>query len=189
MDTPRLKQRYFEEIRPALQQQLQLSNVMQVPSLDKVVVNMGIGDGATDAKVVEGAVQMLTAITGQKPQVCRARRSISNFKLREGQPIGVKVTLRGARMWEFLDRLLNVAIPRIRDFRGVNPKGFDAHGNFTLGIQEQLVFPEVSFDDIDKVRGLNVSIVFKQPTPAGARALLDALGMPFRRSGGPVAAG
>lgn len=182
---PTLKRKYVEEIRPALTAQLGLRNVMEAPRLEKVVLNMGVGDGAQDAKVIEGALQTLTTIAGQKAQVCRARKSIANFKLRAGMPIGVKVTLRGDRMWEFLERLIAIAIPRIRDFRGVNPRGFDRQGNFTLGIQEQLVFPEVAFDDIDRVRGLNVCIVFTNPTPEGDRALLDALGMPFRRTEAP----
>ena len=187
----RLKQKYDDDIRPALQQQLGRSNIMQVPVLTKMVVNMGVGDGASDAKVIENAVFTLTRITGQKPLVCRARKSISNFKLRAGQPIGVKVTLRGDRMWEFLDRLISVAIPRVRDFRGVNPRGFDPRGNVTLGIQEQLVCPELAFDDVDRVRGLNITLVFKNPSRDGSRALLDALGMPFRKieqSTAPVAA-
>lgn len=181
MATPRLKQVYRAEIRPRLQQQLGLKSIMQAPELEKIVVNMGVGDGASDAKVIESAVKTLAAVTGQKPVVCRARKSISNFKLRAGQPIGVKVTLRGDRMYEFLERLITIAIPRIRDFRGVNPRGFDRQGNFTLGVQEQLIFPEVAFDDVDRVRGMNICLVFKNATPEGTRALLDELGMPFRR--------
>lgn len=182
MSTTELRTKYYADIRPALVQELGLTNIMQAPGLAKIVINMGVGDGAQDSKVIDGAQQTLTAIAGQKAVVCRARKSIANFKLREGMPVGVRVTLRGARMWEFLERLIHIAIPRIRDFRGVNPKGFDPQGNFTMGIQEQLIFPEVAFDDIDRVRGMNVSIVFTNPTPAGGRALLVALGMPFRKT-------
>jgi len=182
MAKPKLQEQYENELRAKLQAQLGLRNVMQVPQLEKIVLNMGVGDGASDAKVIESAVTQLTAIAGQKPVVCRARKSISNFKLRQGQPIGVKVTLRGRRMYEFLERLISVAIPRIRDFRGLNPNGFDSQGNYTLGIQEQLIFPEIAFDDIDKVRGLNVCMVFKNPSREGCRALCDALGMPFQKT-------
>lgn len=188
MGTPQLKRKYFEEIRPALTAQLGLKNVMQAPDLAKIVVNMGVGDGAQDAKVIETTVRTLTTITGQKAQVCRARKSIANFKLREGMPVGVKVTLRGDRMWEFLERLIHVAIPRVRDFRGLNPKGFGPRGNYTLGIQEQLIFPEIAFDDIDQVRGMNISVVFTNPSREGGRALLDALGMPFRKTEAPAPA-
>lgn len=181
MPVPRLRERYEQEIAPQLQTELGLSNIMQVPRLEKIVLNMGVGEGAQDAKVIENAIAQLEAITGQKAVVCRARKSIAAFKLRTGNPIGAKVTLRGNRMYEFLERLIVVAIPRIRDFRGVNPNGFDRQGHFTLGIQEQLIFPEVSFDDIDKVRGLNVCMVFRNPTPEGCRALLTQLGMPFRK--------
>ncbi len=186
MGIPHLKRRYLEEIRPALTQQLGLKNIMQAPGLEKIVVNMGVGDGALDAKVIDNAVQTLTTICGQKAQICRARKSIANFKLRAGMPVGVKVTLRGDHMWEFLARLIQVAIPRIRDFRGLNPHGFDPRGNYTFGILEQLIFPEVAFDDIDRVRGMNVCLVFTNPTRTGGRALLDALGMPFRKTVAPA---
>lgn len=181
MAPPRLRALYDSQLARELQTELGLRNIMEVPRLEKIVLNMGVGEGAQDAKIIEGAQKQLEAIAGQKPVICRARKSIAAFKLRTGHPIGVKVTLRGNRMYEFLERLIVVAIPRIRDFRGVNPNGFDKQGNFTLGIQEQLIFPEVAFDDIDKVRGLNVCLVFRNPTPAGCRALLTKLGMPFRK--------
>lgn len=182
MAPPRLLEQYRQEIRPALLKEFGLRNVMEVPRLHKVVLNMGVGEGAADAKLIDQAVRQMTAIAGQKPLVCKARKSIANFKLRAGNPIGVKVTLRGVAMYEFLERLITVAIPRIRDFRGINPKGFDRQGNFTLGIQEQLIFPEVAFDDIDRVRGLNVCMVFTNPHPERSRALLQALGIPFQRA-------
>ena len=155
---------------------------MQIPGVVKVVVNMGVGDAARDAKLIDGAVRDLATITGQKPQVRRATKSIAQFKLREGMPIGAKVTLRGDRMWEFLDRLLSVALPRIRDFRGLPPKGFDGHGNFTLGLTEQLVFPEIDYDKIDRVRGMDITLVTSAETDEQGRALLTALGYPFRAS-------
>ena len=179
---PRLKVRYREQLRDQLQKELSLGNVMQVPKPLKVVVNMGVGEASKDAKALDGAVRDLTVITGQKPLVTKAKKSIAGFKIREGMPIGAKVTLRGDRMWEFLDRLLSVALPRIRDFRGLAPKGFDGHGNFTLGLTEQLVFPEVDYDKIDKVRGMDITLVTSAETDEQGRALLTALGYPFRTS-------
>jgi large subunit ribosomal protein L5 len=178
---PRLKTRYRDEIVPALQEQLGLSNVMEVPRVEKVVVNIGLGEAINDAKALEGALADLAAITGQKPRVNRARKSIAGFKLREGMPIGVKVTLRSDRMWDFLDRLLTVVLPRIRDFRGVNPRSFDGRGNYSIGLSEQLVFPEIDYDDVDEVRGMDVTIVTSATDDDLGRALLEALGMPFAR--------
>ena len=178
---PRLKQRYREEIRQQMQEQFQYANVMQIPGIVKVVVNMGVGEAARDAKLIDGAVRDLATITGQKPQVRRATKSIAQFKLREGMPIGAKVTLRGDRMWEFYDRLVSVAIPRIRDFRGLNPRSFDGRGNYTFGITEQLIFPEIDYDKIDTVRGMDITIVTTGTTDDQGRALLRALGFPFRR--------
>ncbi len=180
---PRLKRRYREEIVPALQRQLDLINVMQVPRLEKVVINVGLGEAIQDAKALEGAMRDLATITGQRPRVNRARRSIAGFKVRQGMPIGVKVTLRGDRMWEFVDRLLSVVLPRIRDFRGLNPDSFDGNGNYTFGVTEQLVFPEIGYDDIDAVRGMDVTLVTKVSSDEHARALLDAFGLPFARAG------
>jgi large subunit ribosomal protein L5 len=176
---PRLKARYRDEIAPALKEQLGL-NTMQVPRFDKIVVNVGLGEAINDSKALEGAIRDLTIITGQKPRVNRARKSIASFKLREGMPIGVKVTLRGARMWEFLDRLLSGALPRIRDFRGIQAK-FDGNGNFTFGLTEQLVFPEIDYDDIDAVRGMDITVVTTAEDDEQGRALLDAYGFPFAR--------
>jgi large subunit ribosomal protein L5 len=176
---PRLKVRYRDEIAPALKDQLGL-NAMQVPRFDKIVVNVGLGEAVGDSKALEGALRDLTIITGQKPRVNRARKSIAAFKLREGMPIGIKVTLRGARMWEFLDRLLSVALPRIRDFRGVHAK-FDGHGNFTFGLTEQLVFPEIDYDDIDAVRGMDITVVTTAETDEQGQALLAAYGFPFAK--------
>ncbi len=178
---PRLKQKYRDEIAPALREQLGLSNVMQVPRFDKIVLNIGIGEAINDSKALDGAMSDLAAITGQKPRINRARKSIAAFKLREGMPIGVKVTLRGDRMWEFFDRLVTVALPRTRDFRGMNPRSFDGHGNYTFGLTEQLVFPEVAYDAVDAVRGMDVTIVTTTDDDAHARALLDAFGFPFVR--------
>ncbi len=180
---PRLKRRYREQIVPALQQQLALGNVMEVPRLEKVVVNVGLGEAIQDAKALEGAIRDLATITGQRPRVNRARRSIAGFKVREGMPIGVKVTLRGDRMWEFVDRLLSVVLPRIRDFRGLNPDSFDGNGNYTFGVTEQLVFPEIGYDDIDAVRGMDITLVTTVSSDEHARALLDAFGLPFARTG------
>ena len=181
-ERPRLKVRYDSEIRAALKDSLGLGNIMEVPGLEKIVVNMGVGRATQQASLLEGAVNDLTLITGQKPLVTRARRSIAAFKLREGVPIGAKVTLRGDRMWEFLDRLISLAIPRIRDFRGLPPSGFDGRGNYTFGVDEQLIFPEVDYDKIDAVRGMDITIVTTARTNDEGRALLDAFGFPFRRA-------
>ena len=179
--TPRLKSRYNDEIRSALQQELGLANVMEVPRLTKIVLNCGVGKATQQASLLDGAVADLTVITGQKPQVTRAKKSIAGFKLREGNAIGAKVTLRGARMWEFYDRLVSIAIPRIRDFRGMSPDSFDGRGNYTFGVTEQLIFPEIDYDKIDTVRGMDVTIVTTAETDDQGRALLRALGFPFRR--------
>jgi len=179
---PRLKRRYLDEVAPALRTQLGLANVMQTPRFEKIVVNVGLGETITDSKALDGAMRDLAAITGQKPRVNRARKSIAAFKLREGMPIGIKVTLRGDRMWEFLDRVISVALPRIRDFRGMNPRSFDGAGNYTFGLTEQLVFPEVRYDQVDAVRGMDVTIVTTADSDEQARALLDAFGFPFVRS-------
>lgn len=178
-----LKERYKKEIAPALEKSLNLDNVMRVPRIKKVVVNIGVGEALDNAKALDAAVSDLTQITGQKPIITRARKSIANFKLREGRAIGVKVTLRGDRMWDFLDRLMNVALPRVRDFRGISPNSFDGRGNYTMGLREQLVFPEINYDKIDKLRGLEVSIVTTAQTDDEARQLLQMLGMPFRKDG------
>src|SRR5437764_7382282 len=181
-ERPRLKQRYDSEVRGQLKVSLGLGNIMEVPRLEKIVVNMGVGRATQQASLLEGAVTDLTLITGQKPLVTKARRSIAAFKLREGVPIGAKVTLRGDRAWEFLDRLVALAIPRIRDFRGLPPNGFDGRGNYTFGVDEQLIFPEVDYDKIDAVRGMDITIVTTARTNAEGRALLDAFGFPFRRA-------
>jgi large subunit ribosomal protein L5 len=178
---PRLKQRYRDEVAPALREQLGLKNAMQIPRLEKIVLNVGLGEAINDSKALDGAMADLAAITGQKPRINRARKSIAAFKLREGMPIGIKVTLRGDRMWEFFDRLVTVALPRTRDFRGMNPRSFDGRGNYTFGLTEQLVFPEVAYDSVDKVRGMDVTIVTTTEVDAHARALLDAFGFPFVR--------
>ena len=185
---PRLKERYRTEIVPALIKELNYKNVMQVPRLDKVVVNMGVGTAVADAKTLDAAVRDMTAITGQKPVVTKAKRSIAAFKIREGMRIGCKVTLRGDRMWYFVDKLFNVAMPRIRDFGGINPNSFDGHGNFAVGLKEQLVFPEIDYDSIDRIRGMDVIITTTAPTDQEARALLRALGVPFRTEAGTRAA-
>ena len=179
--TPRLKVKYNDEIAAQLKEDLELENAMQVPRLLKIVVNMGVGDAAQDAKLMDGAVEDLRIITGQQPKVTMARKSISNFKLREGVPVGASATLRGARMWEFLDRLIATAIPRIRDFRGMNPNGFDGRGNYTFGVTEQLIFPEIDYDKVAKVRGMDITFVTTATTDEQGRALLDAFGFPFRR--------
>ena len=178
---PRLKVRYDTEIRAQLKDQLGLANVMQVPRLEKIVVNMGVGRAAQQPSLIEGCVADLTVISGQKPIVTKARTSIANFKLREGQAIGVKVTLRGDRMWEFLDRLIQVTIPRIRDFRGLDPDSFDGRGNYSFGVTEQLIFPEIQYDKVQKVRGMDITICTTAGSDEGGRALLDAFGFPFRR--------
>ena len=177
--TPRLKERYRNEIVPALKQELSLANVMQVPRVTKVILNMGIGEALKDAKLIEGATKDLATITGQKALVTKARKSIANFKLREGQAIGAKVTLRGDRMWEFLDRLLSIALPRIRDFRGL-PAKMDGSGNYTFGVTEQLIFPEIEYDKVVRVRGMDITVVTTAGNDDQARALLRALGFPFR---------
>ena len=179
---PRLKQRYADEIKGSLQEQFGFANVMQVPGVVKVVVNMGVGDAAKDSKLIEGAVRDLTAITGQKPSVTKARKSIAQFKLREGMPIGCHVTLRGDRMWEFLDRLVSVALPRIRDFRGLSPKQFDGRGNYTFGLTEQSMFHEIDMDKIDRVRGMDITVVTTAKTDDEGRALLKLLGFPFKEN-------
>ena len=178
---PRLKARYDDKLRAQLQDDLGLGNVMQVPRLTKVVINMGVGAATAQASLLEGAVRDLTTIAGQKPVVTRAKKSIAGFKLRAGNPIGAKVTLRGARMWEFYDRLVSLAIPRIRDFRGMEPKSFDGRGNYTFGVTEQLIFPEIDYDSIDTVRGMDITIVTTANSDGEGRALLTALGFPFRR--------
>ena len=176
--TPRLKERYDSEIRDQLREQLEC-NVMEVPRLEKIVVNVGAGAAVDNRHLIEKIVTDMTAICGQKPVVTRAKKSIAGFKLREGNPIGVKVTLRSAQMWEFFDRLVTLAIPRVRDFRGLNPKSFDGHGNYTFGVTEQLIFPELEFDDVDRVRGLQVNIVTSAKNDAEGKRLLELLGMPF----------
>ncbi|GAW50676.1 MULTISPECIES: 50S ribosomal protein L5 [unclassified Nocardioides] len=180
--TPRLKTRYREEILPALQTEFDIKNVMQVPGLTKIVVNMGVGEAARDSKLIDGAVKDLTAITGQKPLVTKARKSIAQFKLREGMPIGAHTTLRGDRMWEFLDRLLSLALPRIRDFRGLNPGQFDGRGNYTFGLTEQVMFHEIDQDRIDRSRGMDITIVTTATNDDEGRALLKQLGFPFKEN-------
>lgn len=177
---PRLKARYKSEVSANLSQQFGYKNPMQIPTLTKVIVNMGVGEAAKDSKLIEGAVRDLATITGQKPIVTKARKSIANFKLREGQPIGAHVTLRGDRMWEFMDRLLSISLPRIRDFRGLSPKQFDGSGNYTFGLTEQVVFPEIQQDKLDRVRGMDITIVTSAKNDDEGRALLRALGFPFR---------
>ena len=179
---PRLKQRYRDEIKPALTEEFSFSNQMMVPGVVKVVVNMGVGDAAKDSKLIDGALRDLTAITGQKPQIRKATKSIAQFKLREGMPIGAKVTLRGDRMWEFLDRLVTIALPRIRDFRGLSPKQFDGNGNFTFGLNEQSMFHEIDIDKVDRTRGMDITVVTTAATDDEGRALLRALGFPFKES-------
>lgn len=180
--TARLKEKYKSEIVPALKESLELGNVNQVPTIEKIVVNMGVGAAVQDSKQIDAAVQDLRAITGQQPKICRAKKSIANFKLRAGMPIGAKVTLRGERMWEFLDRLLSTAIPRIRDFRGIPADSFDGRGNYTLGVTEQLVFTEIEYDKVDRTRGMDITIVTSAETDEHARALFDALEFPFKRN-------
>jgi large subunit ribosomal protein L5 len=182
---PRLKERYEQEIRPRLQERFGYSSVMEVPRIDKIVLNMGVGEAKQDARVLESATDQLATVAGQRPNVRRARKSIAAFKLREGMPVGVTVTLRRARMYEFLDRLMSVAIPRIRDFRGLDPRSFDGRGNYSLGIREQIIFPEVDYDAIDQVRGLDVTITTTAETDEEAFALLLDFGMPFSREGRP----
>jgi large subunit ribosomal protein L5 len=181
MDAPRMKVMYDTQIRAALKDQLGLGNIMEVPRMSKIVVNMGVGDAVSQAKLLEGAIRDMTTITGQRPITTRAKKSIAGFKLREGNPIGVKATLRNDRMWEFFDRLVTLAIPRIRDFRGLPTKSFDGHGNYTFGVTEQLIFPEVSYDDVDRTRGMDITIVNTAKTDEQGRALLDAFGFPFKK--------
>lgn len=180
-DKPRLKVKYEEEIHAKLMEELGLSNPMQVPTLEKIVLNMGLGEAMQDKKAIDEALDELGLIAGQKPRVNRARKSIANFKLREGSPIGVSVTLRGTRMWEFFDRLISVAIPRVRDFGGLNPRAFDGRGNYSVGASEQLIFPEIDFDQVTTTRGMNITIVTTAENDEQGKALLDAFGFPFRR--------
>jgi large subunit ribosomal protein L5 len=179
---PRLHERYLSEVAPALNERFGYESVMQVPRIQKITLNMGVGEAKTNSKLLDEAVEHMTLISGQKPVVTQAKRSIANFKLREGMPIGCKVTLREARMWEFLDRLTSIALPRVRDFRGVSPDSFDGRGNYSLGVREQTIFPEIDYDKIDVARGLDVTITTTAPTDDEARELLRALGMPFRES-------
>ena len=178
----RLKDRYREEIAPALKERFEIQNPMRIPKLNKIVVNMGVGEAAQDSRRLDGAMEDLARITGQKPQLRRAKKSIAGFKIRDGMPVGARVTLRGERMWEFLDRLINIALPRVRDFRGISPRSFDGRGNFALGLREQTIFPEVSYDSIDTTRGLDVAVVTTAESDEEARELLRMLGMPFRTS-------
>jgi large subunit ribosomal protein L5 len=182
----RLKDRYLEEIRPALIQRFGYSSSMQAPRLLKITLNMGVGEAKQDSKMLEAAQEQLATIAGQKPNIRRARKSVAAFKLREGMPVGLTVTLRGERAYEFLDRLCSIAIPRIRDFRGLNPRSFDGRGNYSMGVREQIIFPEIDYDNIDQVRGMDVTITTSAQTDAEAFALLDALGMPFAREGRPA---
>ena len=182
-ERPRLKVRYDTQLRDQLKDQLSLPNIMMVPRLEKIVINMGVGRATQQQSLLEGAVRDLTIIAGQKPLVTRAKKSIAGFKLREGNAIGAKVTLRGDRMWEFFDRLISLAIPRIRDFRGLNPASFDGRGNYTFGVTEQLIFPEIDYDKVDSPRGMDITIVTSARTDAEGRALLESFGFPFRREG------
>ena len=177
----RLKEKYLNEIKDEMQKKFEYKNVMQIPKLDKIVINMGVGEAKENAKILDTAVKDLETITGQKAVVTRAKNSVANFKLREGQPIGCKVTLRGERMYEFLDRLVNLALPRVRDFRGINPNGFDGRGNYSVGIKEQLIFPEIDYDKIDKIRGMDINIVTTAQTDEEARELLTLFNMPFAK--------
>ena len=180
---PRLRTKYDTEVRAALKESLGLGNIMEVPRLEKIVINMGVGAAVSQPSLLEGAVKDLTTISGQKPIITKAKKSIAGFKLREENSIGTKVTLRGARMWEFLDRLISLAIPRVRDFRGLNPRSFDGRGNYTFGVNDQLIFPEVDYDSIDAPRGMDITIVTTAKTNAEGKALLDAFGFPFKREG------
>jgi large subunit ribosomal protein L5 len=181
-EQPRLKTLYAEQLAPRLKDELELANVMQIPRLEKIVVNMGVGEAVQDKKSIDSAMDELTLITGQKPKLNRSRKSIANFKVREGMPVGASVTLRGPRMWEFFDRLLGIAIPRIRDFRGLNPRSFDGRGNYSFGVTEQLIFPEVDFDQVSTTRGMDITICTSATNDEHARALLDAFGFPFRKA-------
>jgi len=178
---PRLKEKYVDEVVPALKEQLQLANVNDVPRLEKIVVNMGVGAAVQDAKQLDAAIEDLRIITGQQPMITRAKKSIAGFKIRQGMPIGAKVTLRGDRMWEFFDRLVTAAIPRVRDFRGLPTSSFDGRGNYSMGVTEQLIFPEIDYDKVDRVRGMDITFVTTANTDEGAKALLDAFGFPFKR--------
>ncbi|CAN5701727.1 50S ribosomal protein L5 [soil metagenome] len=178
----RLKDRYRAEIAPALMERFDIENPMRIPGLEKIVVNMGVGEAVVNSRALDGAVEDLAKITGQKPQIRRARKSIAGFKIREGMPIGARVTLRNERMWEFLDRFVSVALPRVRDFRGINPRSFDGRGNYAIGLREQVIFPEISYDAIDATRGLDVAVVTTTESDEEARELLRLLGMPFRES-------
>jgi large subunit ribosomal protein L5 len=181
---PRLKARYHQELRAQLKDELGLSSIMQVPSVSKITLNMGVGEAKTEAKALEHAAEQLTIIAGQRAHVRRARKSIAGFKIREGMPIGARVTLRGAHMWEFLDRLVSIALPRIRDFRGLNPRSFDGRGNFSVGVREQIIFPEIDYDSVDRVRGLDITITTTAETDEQGLALLRGLGLPFAETGG-----
>jgi large subunit ribosomal protein L5 len=183
----RLKSRYLEEIRPALIERFGYSTPMQAPRIEKITVNMGVGEAKQDSKMLDAATEQLATITGQRPSVRRARKSIAQFKVREGMPVGLAVTLRGERSYEFLDRLMSVAIPRIRDFRGLNPRSFDGRGNYSMGVREQIIFPEVDYDEVDQVRGLDITITTSAASDAESFALLEALGMPFSKEGRPLA--
>jgi large subunit ribosomal protein L5 len=187
--TPRLKVRYDEQVIPALQKQFGYANVMQIPKLQKIVVNMGVGEARDDAKLMDAAVADLTTIVGQKPAIRRAKKSIANFKLREGMPIGCMVTLRGERMWEFIDRLIHAALPRIRDFQGIPDKSFDGRGNYSMGVREQFIFPEIDIDKVTKTRGMDITFVTSAPTDEEARALLREIGLPFRKPQGQTSQG
>ena len=178
---PRFKTKYRDEVAPKLMEELGYTNVHQVPRLEKIVINMGVGEAAQDAKALDAAMVDLTIISGQKPMVARARKSIAGFKIRQGMPIGVKVTLRGARMWEFFDRLITMAIPRVRDFRGLNPKSFDGRGNYSMGLTEQLVFPEIDYDKVDKIRGMDITFVTSAKSDEEAKTLMAAFAFPFKR--------
>jgi large subunit ribosomal protein L5 len=178
---PRLKEKYIKQVAPALKETLSLSNVNEVPRLEKIVVNMGVGAAIADSKQLDAAVVDMRIITGQQPTITRAKKSIANFKLRQGMPIGAKVTLRGDRMWEFFDRLLSTAIPRVRDFRGLNPNSFDGRGNYSMGVTEQLIFAEIDYDQVDRTRGMDITFVTTAKDNEGAKALLDAFGFPFKR--------
>jgi len=180
--TARLKEKYQNEVVPVLEEQLGISNINEVPRLEKIVVNMGVGAAAQDNKLIDAAVEDLRIITGQQPMICRAKKSIANFKLRTGMPIGAKVTLRGERMWEFLDRLLSTAIPRVRDFRGISTESFDGRGNYSMGVTEQLIFTEIDYDKVDRTRGMDITFVTTAKTDTAAKALFDALGFPFKRN-------
>ena len=179
--TSRLKEKYSKEVIPGLMEKFQYENVMEVPRLEKVVINMGVGEARDNPKLLESAVEELTIIAGQKPVVTRSKKSIANFKLREGMPVGIKVTLRGERMYEFLDKLMNIALPRVRDFRGINPTSFDGRGNFALGIKEQLIFPEIEYDKVESIRGMDIIVVTTAETDEEAKAFLELMGMPFKK--------